>query len=1831
MLLAVVCMLLHAAVVHADGGGNDFNGVAAAADAGFVPLSFGHSARSSRLPASDAARVYTEAADIGMNDDSYFFAMILYEGEKAEDVLFEAALFDTASAVPALAHSPDYPWIAKSGYVTSGNAGAHGSVSRLSAEAEHGKSIEVYFEWYAGSETEADVFSFLIDGKKALRYSGTGMNDYASFSHVLSPGRHALVWEYSKDSSDNIGLDGVRVRNLKINYMNAEVPSSDFIITADRVLAGYIGAGGDVAIPAGVEKIAGGVFAGNSAVKSLVISGSVKTIETQAFQYCDSLTSVFIPASVEQIGAMAFYGTVNLSAVRVEHAVPLPLGDRTNIFTPCDDKTLVVPDGSKAAYTADPEWSKFARIVEESENAFAEAVFDSASVRVEFVHSADYPWIAEISENSENAGGGFVTNGNKKINGSKSSFTALLEHDRDIEASFEYFAESESFDHFEFRVNEKTIFRLSGTGMSDYESYSFSLPPGKHELTWEYAKDSRSSAGFDGAKVRNLKVTYTGATSPLSEFLVRDGVLLAYFGKGGNVHIPDNVTDIAESVFEGNGEIVSAFIPGSVRNINNYVFRNCDSLTSVVVSDGIRSIGMEAFLGAPLTVANIPASLVELSARAFGGNSALASIDVDSGNTKYISENGVLYDRNRTHLIQYPAAKSDTSFTIPASVGTIESYAFEGNSTLREITVLRDSIVPVAFNGFNPGNCILRVPAGKKELYETSAGWKDFKRILYAGEDPDGASFESALLDSASVVPAFEHSSDYPWVSKTGYAASGNGRAPSSVSYFAAEVEHDKSIEVSFDWLASSEAQRDVFSFRIDGKTALQSSGIEAREFSSFVHVLAPGKHVLRWEYAKDEATDTGLDEAQVRRLKITYLDTVAPVSEFIIDASNVLVGYTGAGGDITIPEGAVKIAANVFAGNSGIRSVVVSGTVVEIERNAFMNCDSLAYVFIPASVERIGLTAFYGTANLREVKVERAVPLPLSEDLNIFYPCAASLIVPRGTADVYAQAPVWRKFPNIIVPDTIMVVFNSNGGVPTMPDTVFAVHNAILTPPSEPTHAKYAFKGWYREPEGLAKWNFDTDRVAGSMELYARWGVPYNQEISFARGSSDSVEFNIRATSGKTFTVLCGGVSRSYAGTGDNDVRVTGKGGSVKIVADEDCDFLRLDASKQSLISLDVSKSPLLLSLNCRDNSLQTLNVDSNTELLDLNCRDNNISALDISNNTALVYLDCSGNRIENLDVSKNPDLRKLVCSDNSISSLDLSANAALEEVYCYNNSISLAGLYDISKRAAAKASLGKQTLPESRVGARTAIPLDTVFKGRNTAVEVFDAADAILVDEDYYTFDKGVLRFLTGGAYYVETSNPAIVSDTAYPAKTVARFIVSDSASSDATLKRIDAGGGVLSPEFNPAVLNYSMEVAARVETFTARGYPNHPRAVVSAAAIDLAIGENGRVWPLKVTAENGKDTLLYTVTINRISSDASGNARLKSLAASRGNMSPAFSPDIFEYTVKVTEKVDSISLRGIAAHEGASVSNNGFAALEYLTPGNANAVSFTVVAEDRASAQTYSVIIDRAVPLELKLNGRNLEELGAEVTEVGPDETLISYVGDCDIASGSENLRLNITASEGSMKVTAGGKDGISEGSALSEEIEVVPGKLSSVKIEASANAGGGKHTYIFEAANPIVGENLYYSRWNNVIAVNRNSINNVQISEVRWRDKNNVVTEREYVRLTGSERPADYKAEIKTVETNAWHKVCSNVETKSYAKFAAYPNPVSRGESLILQMPESFVGGTLDVYSLSGQIVKSGVALTSAMQAVSVADLITGIYIFHATAKTGEKREVRIIVE
>lgn len=176
-----------------------------------------------------------------------------------------------------------------------------------------------------------------------------------------------------------------------------------------------------------------------------------------------------------------------------------------------------------------------------------------------------------------------------------------------------------------------------------------------------------------GVFVRCTRLTSITVADGNQHFTAEDGILynkdktellICPQGISGDVTIPNSVTKISSSAFVG-----------------------CTKITGVTIPEGVTSIGDAAFEGCTgLTTVALPASLTSLGDGVFQDCTGLTSLSVDSGNTAYSAENGVLYDGSKTTLMLYPAKKQDTTFAIPDSVTTIKDNAFSENSYLQTVS-----------------------------------------------------------------------------------------------------------------------------------------------------------------------------------------------------------------------------------------------------------------------------------------------------------------------------------------------------------------------------------------------------------------------------------------------------------------------------------------------------------------------------------------------------------------------------------------------------------------------------------------------------------------------------------------------------------------------------------------------------------------------------------------------------------------------------------------------------------------------------------------------------------------------------------------------------------------------------------------------------------------------------------------------------------------------------------------------------------------------------------------------------------------------------------------
>ena len=145
-------------------------------------------------------------------------------------------------------------------------------------------------------------------------------------------------------------------------------------------------------------------------------------------------------------------------------------------------------------------------------------------------------------------------------------------------------------------------------------------------------------------------------------------------------------------------------IPNSVTNIGNYAFYGCTSLTSITIPDSVTSIGSKAFYYChSLTSITIPDSVTSIDGEfPFFNCWGLTSIEVGENNECFKSIDGNLYTKDGAKLIQYAVAKKDTSFTIPDSVMSIASRAFQNCHSLISVTI-PDSVMSIGSMAF--ANC----------------------------------------------------------------------------------------------------------------------------------------------------------------------------------------------------------------------------------------------------------------------------------------------------------------------------------------------------------------------------------------------------------------------------------------------------------------------------------------------------------------------------------------------------------------------------------------------------------------------------------------------------------------------------------------------------------------------------------------------------------------------------------------------------------------------------------------------------------------------------------------------------------------------------------------------------------------------------------------------------------------------------------------------------------------------------------------------------------------------------------------------------------------------
>lgn len=403
----------------------------------------------------------------------------------------------------------------------------------------------------------------------------------------------------------------------------------------------------------------------------------------------------------------------------------------------------------------------------------------------------------------------------------------------------------------------------------------------------------------------------------------------------------------SKNPFSSMPKLISITIEDGVLSIGSYAFEKCTGLTSITIPDGVKSVGQAAFRGCTsLLNINIPSSVLKIGSDAFQNCVSLTSIIVDSNNPYYSSDNyGVLYNKDKSELISYPAGNLRTTFTIPDSVNEVDSYSFYNVCNLINI-IIPNSVTEIggfAFLGCFSLTEIIVLPENQNYC-------SDEYGVLYSKDKSELISYPAGNARTTFTIPNSVTVID--WGAFYGSCNLKSVIIPSSVTqigFFAF------SSCTSLTSITIPNSVTFIDNSVFDNCVGLTNITVDSgnQNFSSDSYGVL---------YNKDK---TALVKYPIGNTRTFFQ---IPNSVVYID-QNAFYGCTSLT-NITIPNSVTDIWPAAFYGCTSLTNITIPNSVTGIGSETFADCTGLTSITIPDSVTSIGGNVISGCTNLESVYI---------------------------------------------------------------------------------------------------------------------------------------------------------------------------------------------------------------------------------------------------------------------------------------------------------------------------------------------------------------------------------------------------------------------------------------------------------------------------------------------------------------------------------------------------------------------------------------------------------------------------------------------------------------------------------------------------------------------------------------------------------------------------------------------------------------------------------------------------------------------------------------------
>ena len=553
----------------------------------------------------------------------------------------------------------------------------------------------------------------------------------------------------------------------------------------------------------------------------------------------------------------------------------------------------------------------------------------------------------------------------------------------------------------------------------------------------------------------------------------------------GHLEIPDRVyrngiyymvTRIGEDAFSGCTGITIVNTSSNNIEIGDRAFWGCENINTMFIADNVGSIGREVFSYCTrLSQVSIGRALSTIGYGAFNNCESLKEINVDAANSTFCSENGILFNKDKTTLFKYPARKSETAYLIPESVKELETCSFEfcanlekviipkgityigggafwDCAVLKEIIILATTPPTLGVDVFQKGK--IYVPSEAVSTYNNHDSWKYI--TVYPLESTftvDNLTYEitdytentvklvSCKQEGVVNIPAVvNHNGTNYTVTSMREGAFYNSKGVTQINIPSSLV------EIGNNDIGNSLKNLERINVDAENPAYCSVDGILFNKDKTLL-IKYPAKkpeisYVIPGSVTKIEK---GAFDCNEIIKQVTIPENVTSIGSMAFNLCSALE-------QVNIPEGVNFIGNSAFYG-SGITEIdipAVGGT--DIEPWAFASCTKLKKVSLGEGITAIGMFAFYLCSAIEEMTVHAVEPPTVEQDAFYSVNTDIPVYVPAASLDTYKAANVWKEFTNL---QTITTAIHT----PSMPESI-RVYDGMLHNPQQLHLTLYDMQG---------------------------------------------------------------------------------------------------------------------------------------------------------------------------------------------------------------------------------------------------------------------------------------------------------------------------------------------------------------------------------------------------------------------------------------------------------------------------------------------------------------------------------------------------------------------------------------------------------------------------------------------------------------------------------------------------------------------------------------------------------------------------------------------------